>query len=148
VTPRQFARERARLHAAGVSAYPQDVGTLDARPRSAVTTLIGVILVWSVVSLTLLPRTHVGSFAEDPIGAKLGPLTVLVAIASDRPTTTLDARRSERPDAIPAVVSAEAGTRSALLSQFGDVRFPASSIATSRLAAVVVRRGPPLSFAT
>jgi hypothetical protein len=136
---------KARLRAPGVNAYPQGVGTLDARPRSAVTTLIGVVLVWSIASLTL-PRSDVGSFAEDPVGARLGPMTELVAITSDRPTTTLDARRSEHPDAIPAVVSAEVGTRSALLWLFGDVRFPASSIATSRLAVVVLRRGPPFSF--
>jgi hypothetical protein len=136
----------ARLHASGVNAYPQGVGTLDARPRSAVTTLIGVVLVCSVALLPL-PRTDVGSFAEDPVGAILGPMSVLVAIASDWPTT-LETRRSEHPDAIPAVVSAEAGTRSALLWLFGDVRFPASSIATLRLAAVVVRRGPPFSSPT
>jgi hypothetical protein len=122
------------------------VGTLDASPRSAVTTLIGVVLVWSV-ALLMLPRADLGSFAEDPVGARLGPMAVVVAIASDRPTT-LDARRSEHADAIPAIVSVEAGTRSALLWLFGDARFPASLIATSRLAAVVVRRGPPFSFPT
>jgi hypothetical protein len=130
----------------GPNAYPHDVEALDP-PRNAVTAFIGVVLVWSVVSLTL-PRTDGKSFAQDPAGARIGPMTALVAIASDRPTTPLDARRSEHPDAIPALLSAEAGTRSALLWLIGDVRFPASLIATSRLAADVVRRGPPFSFPT
>jgi hypothetical protein len=135
------------LHAAGPDAYPHGVEVLDARPRNAMTVLIGILLVWSVVSLTL-PRTDVDAFAQDPVGVRIGPMIALVAIASDRPTARLDARQSEHPDAIPALLWAEAGTRSALLWLIGDVRFPASLIATSRLAADVVRRGPPLSFAT
>ncbi len=75
-------------------------------------------------------------------------MTVLAAIASDRPTTSLDAGRSDHPDVIPALVSAEAGTRSALLWLIGDVRIPVASIATSRLASGLVRRGPPFSFDT
>jgi hypothetical protein len=123
------------------------VGTLEVRPRSAVVAVIAVVVVWSVASL-MVPRTDVGPSASDPVGARIGPMSVLAAIASDRPTMTLDAGRSEHPDTIPAVVSAEAGTRSALLWLIGDVRFPASLIATSRLAADVVRRGPPFFFAT
>jgi hypothetical protein len=118
------------LQAAGPSAYPHHVGTLDARPRSAITALIGAFVVWSVVSL-MLPRTDMRSFVQDPAGARFGPLIVLSAIASDRPTTSLDA-----------------GTRSALMWLIGDVRFPASSIAISRLAAGLVRRGPPPSLPT
>jgi hypothetical protein len=135
------------LQAAGSNAYAHRVGTLDARQRSAVTALIGVVLVWSVASLTL-PRTDLGSLAADPVGARIGPMTMLAAIASDRPATTFGARRSEHLDAIPAVLSAEAGTRSALRWLIGDVRFPASLIAISRLASGVARRGPPFSFAT
>lgn len=127
-----------------MSAYPRHVGTLDVRPRSAVTALIGVFVVWSVVSL-MLPRTDMGSFTQDPAGARIGPMIVLSAIASDRPTTSLDAGRSPHPDAIPAVISAAAGTRSALLWLIGNVRFPASLIAMSRLATGLVRRGPPSS---
>jgi hypothetical protein len=135
------------LQDAGPNAYAHRVGTLDARQRSAVTALIGVVLVWSVASL-VLPRTDLGSLAADPVGARIGPMSILAAIASDRPATTLDAPRSEHPDAIPAVLSAEAGTRSALQWLIGDVRFPASLIATSRLASGMGRRGPPFSFAT
>jgi hypothetical protein len=134
------------LQDAGANAYPRRVETLDARARSAFTALIGVVLVWAVASLTL-PRTDLGSIARDPDGAWTGPITALEAIASDRPTAAFDARRSEHPDAIPAVISAEAGTRSALLWVIGDERFPPSSIATSRLADGVVRRGPPLFLA-
>jgi len=133
-----------RLQAAGASAYPRHMGTIDVRRRSAVTALIGVFVVWTVVSL-MLPRTDVGSFAQDPAGARIGPLTVLSAIASDRPTTSVDAARSEHPDAIPAVISAAAGTRSAFLWLIGNVRYPVSLIAMSRLAAGVLRRGPPSS---
>jgi hypothetical protein len=120
---------------------------IDARPRSAVAALISVVLVWSIVSLTL-PRTDMRSFAQDPVGAWIGPTTVLATIASDRPTPTLDARRNEHPDVIPAIVSAEADTRSALLWLIGDVRLPTSLLTTLRLAAGLVRRGPPFSFAT
>jgi hypothetical protein len=124
------------------------VGTLDARPGSAVTALSGVvILVWAVSSL-MLPRNGAESLATYPVGARIEPMTVLVAMASDRPARSLDARRVEHPDAIPALLSADAGTRSALLWLIGDVRFPASLIATSRLAADVARRGPPFSIAT
>ena len=129
----------------GPNAYAHLVGTLDARPRSAVTALVGVVLVWSVVSLTL-PRTDVESFVLDLAGARIGPMAVLAAIASDRPTTSLDTGRSQHPDVIPAVLSLEAGTRSALLWATWDVRVPVSSIATSRLAAGVSRRGPPPPF--
>jgi hypothetical protein len=121
------------------------VETLDVRPRSAVTALVGVVLAWSVVSLTL-PRTDVGSFVEDLAGARIGPMTLLVAIASDRPTAPLDAARTEHPDVIPAVLSTDAGTRTALLWAIGVLGVPVSSIATSRLAAGVSRRGPPSPF--
>lgn len=131
-------RERTR--------YPRRVGTLDVRSRRAITVVIGVVLVWSVASLTL-PRPDAGSFTGDPFGARIVPKTTLAAIASDRPTTSLDARRSEYLDVIPAVVSTEAGTRSALLWEIGDGRVLASSIATSPLATGLVRRGPPFSFA-
>ena len=128
-----------------MNAYPHRVEAIDARPRSAVTALISVVLVWSVVSLTLA-ATDVGSLVRGPAGARVGPMTSLVAIASDRPTTTFDAGYNGHPDAIPAVVSAEAVTRSALHPLIGDVRFPASSIATSRIATAVARRGPPPSI--
>jgi hypothetical protein len=121
------------------------VGTLEARSRNAVTALIGVVLVWSLASLTL-PRADIGSLARGPADtAWVGSITDLAAIASDRPTTTLDARRSEHPHVIPSVLSAEAMTRSALLWLTGDVRFPASLIALSLIAAGVLRRGPPFA---
>jgi hypothetical protein len=104
-----------------------------------------MVLVWSVVSLTL-PRTDVESFVLDPAGARIGPMAVLAAIASDRPTTSLDTGRSGHPDVIPAVLSTEAGTRSALVWATWDVRVPVSSLATSRLTAGVSRRGPPSPF--
>jgi hypothetical protein len=105
---------------------------------------MGVVLVWSVVAL-MLPRTDADRIAPDPIGARIEPMTALTAIASDRPTTTLDVRRAEHPDAIPAIVSATAGTRSALVRPNGDVRSPMTSIARARFAAQVTRRGPPFS---
>jgi hypothetical protein len=123
------------------------VDTQGSLSKSAVTMVIGVVLVWSLASLTLT-QTDLGAFARDPVGARIGPMTVLEAIASDRPMTTFDARPSEHPDALPAVVSADAGTRSALLWVIGDVRLPASFIATSRLASGIARRGPPFSFVT
>ena len=55
-------------------------------------------------------------------------------------------RADEHLDVIPAVIAADAGTRSALLWVIGDVRFPASSITASRIVDSVVRRGPPRSF--
>jgi hypothetical protein len=73
-------------------------------------------------------------------------MTVLAVIASDRPTASLDAARSDHPDVFPANLSVEAGTRSALSWVIGDVQVPASSIATSRLAAGASRRGPPFPF--
>ena len=106
--------------------------------------LIGAVLVWSVVSL-MLPRTDASWIAPDPIGVRIEPMTALTAIASDRPTTTFGVPRAEHPDAIPAVVSAAAGTRSALIQPNGDVRSPTSSFARARLAARVNRRGPPFS---
>jgi hypothetical protein len=119
------------------------VGTLDVRSRTAVNAVIGVLLVWAVASLTL-PSADLRSFVFDPIGARIGPMTSLEAVASDRPTTSLDVRRNDRPDVIPAVVSAEAGTRAALLWVMRDVRFPTSLMAASPLAAGVTHRGPPL----
>ena len=119
------------------------MGTLEARPRNAVTALIGVLLVWSVAALTL-PRADIGSISRGQVDtAWIGPIADLPAIASDRPTTTLDVRRSEQPHMIPAILSAEAVTRAALLWLTGNVRFPASLIATSRISADVLRRGPP-----
>ena len=118
------------------------MGTLDVRSRSAVNAIIGVLLVWAVVSLTL-PSADLRSFTFDPVGARIGPMTSLEAIASDRPTTSLTVRRSDHPEVIPAVVSAEAGTRAALLWVMRDVRFPASLMAMSPLATGVGRRGPP-----
>ena len=107
--------------------------------------LTGMVVVWSVVACTL-PRTDAESLQSGHVGARLDPIRALVAIASDRPTTSFDVNRSERPDVIPAVIAADAGTRSALLWVIGDVRFPASSITTSRIVDSVVRRGPPLSI--
>jgi hypothetical protein len=123
------------------------VGTLDARSRSAVNAIIGVLLVWAVASL-MLPAADLRSFTFDPVGARIGPMASLEAVASDRPTASLDLRRSDHPVAIPAVVSADAGTRAALLSVMRDVRFPTSLMAMSPLATGVVRRGPPLPFGT
>ena len=123
------------------------VGTLDARSRSAVNAIIGVLLVWAVASL-MLPAADLRSFTFDPVGARIGPMASLEAVASDRPTASLDLRRSDRPVAIPAVVSADAGTRAALLSVMRDVRFPTSLMAMSPLATGVVRRGPPLPSGT
>ena len=123
------------------------VGTLDARSRSAVNAIIGVLLVWAVASL-MLPAADLRSFTFDPVGARIGPMASLEAVASDRPTASLDLRRSDHPVAIPAVVSADAGTRAALLSVMRDVRFPTSLMAMSPLATGVVRRGPPLPSGT
>jgi hypothetical protein len=96
-----------------------------------------------------LPGTDLGSFAARPIGERIGPTTDLEAIASDRPTTTFDARRSEHPDTVtPAEVSAGTAIRSALRRLTGDVRSPASVIARSRFAIEMVLRGPPSSFLT
>lgn len=128
-------------------AYPRGVGTLDARSRSVGSAFIAAALVWVVLSLAL-PRTDVSSVVRDPAGIRLGPMAALAVVASDRPTTSVGVRRGELPDVIPAVVSAAAGTRSALLWLIGDVRFPVSSITTSRLTTGLVRRGPPLSFRT
>jgi hypothetical protein len=119
------------------------VGTLDARSRTAVNAMIGVLLAWAVASL-MLPSADLRSFTFDPVGARIGPMTSLDAVASDRPTTSLDIRRNDGPDVIPAVASIEAGTRAALLWVIRDVRFPMSLVATSPLAAGVTRRGPPL----
>ena len=118
------------------------VGTLDVRSRAAVNAIIGVLLAWAVASL-VLPAADLRSITFDPAGARIGPMTSLDAIASDRPTRSIDLRRNDRPDAIPAVLSAEAGTRAALLWVMGDVRFPASLVSTSPLATGVSRRGPP-----
>lgn len=123
------------------------VGTLDTRSRSAVNAIIGVLLVWAVASL-MLPAADLRSFTFDPVGARIGPMASLEAVASDRPTASLDLRRSDHPVAIPAVVSADAGTRAALLSVMRDVRFPTSLMAMSPLATGVVRRGPPLPSGT
>ena len=98
---------------------------------------------WAVASL-VLPAADLRSITFDPVGARIGPMASLDAIASDRPTRSLDVRRNDHPDAIPAVVSAEAGTRAALLWVMRDVRFPASLMAMSPLATGVGRRGPPL----
>ena len=98
-----------RLRAGGLNAYPAFVYALEARPRNTVTVIIGLVLLWSVASL-VLPDTSAGSFAPDPEGARLGPMTMLVAIASDRPATAFDARFDEHPDAVPALLSAKAGT--------------------------------------
>jgi hypothetical protein len=123
------------------------VGTLDARSRNAVNAIIGVLLVWAVASL-MLPAADLRSFTFDPVGARIGPMASLEAVASDRPTASLDLRRSDHPVAIPAVVSADAGTRAALLSVMRDVRFPTSLMAMSPLATGVVRRGPPFLSGT
>lgn len=123
------------------------MGTLDARSRSAVNAIIGVILVWAVASLTL-PSADLRSFTLDPVGARIGPMASLDAIASDRPTTSLDVRRSDRPDVIPAVASAAAGTRAALSWVMRDVRFPTSLMATSPLRTGMARRGPPFPSGT
>ncbi len=123
------------------------VGTLDVRSRSAVNAIIGVLLVWAVASL-MLPAADLRSFTFNPVGARIGPMASLEAIASDRPTTTLDLRRSDHPVAIPAVVSADAGTRAALLWVMRDVRFPTSLMAMSPLATGVARRGPPFPSGT
>ena len=123
------------------------VGTLDARSRSAVDLIVGVLLVWAVASLTL-PSADIHAFTFDPVGARIGPMAALDAIASDRPTTSLDVRRSDRLDVIPAVASAEAGTRAALMRVMRDVRFPTSLMATSPLGTGVTRRGPPLRSGT
>ena len=117
--------------------------TLDGRSRGTVNVIIGVLLVWAVATL-VLPSADLRSFAFDPVGARIGPMTSLEAVASDRPTTSVDVRRNDRPDVIPAIVSAEAGTRAALLWVIRDVRFPTSLMATSPLAAGVTHRGPPL----
>jgi len=118
------------------------VGTLDARSRTALNAVIGVLLVWAVASLTL-PSADLRSFTFDPVGARIGPMTSLEAVASDRPTASLDIRRNDRPDVIPAVASAEAVTRAALLWVIRDVRFPMSLMALSPLALGVTHRGPP-----
>jgi hypothetical protein len=131
------------LQAPAVNAYPRRVGTLEARPRSAVVALIGMVLVWSVVLLTL-PRADGGSFTGSPEAARIGPLAQLAAIASDRPTTTIDAKGNARPRAIPAMVSTEAGTRAALLFVMEDLNSSASLLSTVPLGSGLVRRGPPL----
>jgi hypothetical protein len=121
------------------------VEALDYRPRNATTALTGIVLVWAVASLALPGAAS--WLAPDPLGARIGPLSVLAALASDRPTT-IDARASEHSHLIPGLISAESMTRSALLRTIGDADFPTSLIATSRLAADVLRRGPPSSIAT
>jgi hypothetical protein len=119
------------------------VGTLDVRSRSTVNAIIGVLLVWTVASL-VLPAADRRSVTFDPVGARIGPMASLDAITSDRPTRSLDVRRNERPEAIPAILPAEAGMRAALLWVMRDVRFPASLMSMSPLATGVGRRGPPL----
>ena len=89
-----------------------------------------------------------GPFTPDRPDERIRPMTVLATIVSDLPIMTFDARRNPYPETIPAALAAEAGTRSALLWLIGDMRFPASLIASSRLAADLVRRGPPFSFTT
>lgn len=137
----------ARLRVAGANTYAHRVETIDARPRCTVIVLISLVLVWALASFAL-PRIDVGAASANLVGERIGPMTDLVAIASDRPTTTIDDRRSEHLDSIPALVSAETVTRSALKWLIGDMRFPSSLIATSRLAAELVRRGPPFSLST
>ena len=136
-----------RLHALPANAYPHLVGTLDARSRSAVDAIIGVLLVWAVASLAL-PTADLRSFTFDPVGVRIGPLTLLAAIASDRPAASLDVRRDDHPEAIPAVVSAEAGTRAALSWVIRGMRFLASPMVRAPMATGLVRRGPPLLPAT
>ena len=123
------------------------MGTLDTRSRNTVSAIVGVVLVWAVASLTL-PAADVRSFTVDPLGARIEPMTLLAVIASDRPTTSLDVRRSDHPEAIPANVSAEVGTRAALWWSIRDVRFPTSLMVTAPLATGLVRRGPPPPSAT
>jgi hypothetical protein len=122
------------------------VGTLD-RSRGTVNAIIGVLLVWAVATL-MLPAADLRSFTFDPVGARVGPMASLEAIASDRPTMSLDLRRSDHPVAIPALVSADAGTRAALQWVMRDVRFPTSLMAKSPLATGVARRGPPFPSGT
>jgi hypothetical protein len=124
------------------------VGALDAqRPRSAVITAIVVVSVCAVASVAT-PRTDTMSFTWDLADVRIAPLTMLAAIASDRPAPTLGPQRSEHPGAIPAVISVEAVTRSAFAYLMRDVPGPRSRIATSRFASGLVRRGPPSSLAT
>jgi hypothetical protein len=118
------------------------VGTLDVRSRDAVNAIIGLLLVWAVAAL-VLPAADLRSITFDPVGAGIGPMAVLDAVASDRPIRTLDVRRNDRPDAIPAILAAEAGTRAALHWIMRDVRFPASLMSGSPLATGVGRRCPP-----
>jgi hypothetical protein len=123
------------------------VGTLDARSRNAVGAIIGVLLVWTVASLAL-PTADMRSSAFDPIGARIGPMTLLAAIASDRPAATTDIRRSDHPEAIPAVVSADAGMWAALRWVIRSMRSPTSPMVAAPLATSSARRGPPLLPAT
>lgn len=120
--------------------------TIESPSRNIATALIGIVLVWAAASL--VAPGAASSLAPDPAGARIGPLTVYAAIAYNRPTTTLDAKASEHPHAIPGLLSADTTTRSALLRAIGDMHFPTSSIAASRLASDVLRRGPPSSYAT
>ena len=123
------------------------MGTLDVRSRGAVNAIIGVLLVWAVASL-VLPAADLRSITFDPVGARIGPMASLDAIASDRPTRSLDLRRNHHPDAIPALVSVDALTRAALLWVMRDVHFPASLMARSPLSTGVGRRGPPFLAGT
>ena len=101
------------------------MGTLDVRSRSAVNTIIGVLLVWAVASL-MLPTADLRSFTFDPVGARIGPMASLEASRPTVPRRRSTSGGVTHPVAIPAVVSADAGTRAALLSVMRDVRFPAS----------------------
>ena len=123
------------------------MGTLDARPsHKAAIAVVILASVWTVSSA--LPWTDPGSPVWGRVDDHIAPLAVLAAIASDRPEETVDPRRDEHHGAVPAVVSLEAVTRSALIQLIRAVSLPASLIGISRLASGLVRRGPPLSFAT
>ena len=118
---------------------------LDPLGRRAVTALIVLASVVAVASL-MLPNTDPGWFTRDPVGARFDPNTTLDAVASDRPTTALEAGRRGYPNTSTGVVESNVGSRFALPRLAEDVFFPASLIAASGLASGLVGRGPPLSF--
>jgi hypothetical protein len=107
--------------------------------------VIILVSVWAVSSA--LPWAAAGSPVWGLVDAHIAPMAVLVAIASDRPDAAVDPKRSEHHGAVPAVISVEAGTRSALIHLVRAASLPGSLTGISRLASDLVRRGPPLSFA-
>ena len=117
------------------------------QPSNAAITVIILVSALAVASVTM-PRTDPGSPVWDLVDDHIVPMAVLAALVWDRPDATADPRRSEHHGAVPAVISVEAGTRSALMKLIRAASFPAFLTGTSRLANGLALRGPPFTLPT